>query len=226
MSQDDHEDSRNERSSSKRKSTNSVGSENGINSKKKRTSNASITSTKSNVSQKSRTSTATKHRYPGAEYSPSEELVAQSKSGATHHTLLSGLLEEVLEQEKNALLSFSESAAAKSIHGKKYIFESVDQVLYELAEDVRRSVTQDIVFEPELAKSERSEIKPLLEAKRLLEEHSQRLEAYEGDVAKLVAEQDLWLGGQLINDKIAALPKVSSTMLSFNVLFFCFFCVL
>lgn len=184
---------------------------------KKRTSNASTTSAQSNASKKSKTLITTKHQYPVTEYEPSEQLLESAKSGASHQALLNALLEEVLAEERTTLSQFAQSDKAKSIHGKKYIFESLDDVLGSLLEEAN-NLPQDAHFEPELSKSERSELKPLLETKRLLEEHSRKLEVYENNIEKLVVDHDLWLGGQVVQDKLDSIPKVCCTLLHTCVL--------
>lgn len=208
FSYEELDESRNERPSLKRKSLTSVSSEVANSGKKKRTSNASTASTKSNASQKAKTVTATKHRYPTVDYEPSEQLLLESKSSTDHHTLLSSLLEEVLAEERKSLTEFAQSTQAKTIHGKKYIFESLNDVLASLAEDVNQNFLPEASFEPELSKAERAELKPLLETKRQLEAHSHKLDAYIADIDRFVADNDLWLGESVVKEKLDGIPKV------------------
>lgn len=201
--------SKNDRSNSKRKSLSSVSSVN-TSAKKKRTSNASTASAKSSASSKSKTAVVTKHHYPVVAHELSEELTTASKSSTSHHALLNELLEGLVTEERSTLNTFAQSTQAKAIHGKKYIFESLDDVLNGLVQEVNQNLPQDVSFEPELSKAERAELKALQETQRALQEHSRKLEVYEGDVNKLVRDHDLWLGSQVVAEKLASIPKVTS----------------
>ena len=178
--------------------------------KKNRISNVSTTSSTSRSGKsKTKTSTTQKHHYPSTVFSPSEDLLNSWSNNKDHSSILKSLVEEIVAEERQTLNSHAQSDQSKAINGRKYIFESLDAVLSELPDMINQHCTDGIVFEPELKKSARTDLRELLESRRLLSQHSLKLQQYEENISKLAENYDLWLGSDMVTEKSKAALKVS-----------------
>lgn len=189
-------------STSSKKSRTSVASSRG--------SKVSTGSVKSNNS-KNKTQMVQKHHYPSSLCDPSVELLEHMRQGSHHRQIFTKLVDEIVESERNTIQAYALSENAKSLKGRKHIFETLDSVMETWASEVHNLCPESVVFEPEISKAERSELKPLHETKLALEKHSQKLGQFENDFKRLAQEYDIWLGSEIVMSKL----EHAATLVSF-----------
>lgn len=212
LSYDDVEEPRKDSGAKRKGSQNDTS----ISSKKSRTSGASARSNASAGSHsksshsKSKTQTAQKHHYPTSSYELSAELL---DSGKRHQGVLSDLVDEIATAERRTLQAYARSEQSRTLKGKKHIFESMDAVLKDMATEVHKLCPPEVVFEPEVPRAERSQLKPLQDTKRLLEQHSHKLELFENNIAHLAKEYDLWLGSDAVAERLEHAAQVGASVL-------------
>ena len=113
-----------------------------------------------------------------------------------------------MKNEIGVLSKYFNSEDGSSVRSKKQIFEAVSDVLSQLDRAIDIDCPSDAVFEPELTKSERAEMLPLKETKRLLELHSAKLAQYDADLSVLAKDYDLWQSANVVNELVRSNVKV------------------
>jgi transglutaminase/protease-like cytokinesis protein 3 len=213
------EEEKTDRTKLKRKSNNASLDETEGSSKKRgsNVSSMSIASNKSSASNKSTkssksvtsTKTARKHHYPTTQYELSEELRDQVVNNAQHGVIFRQLVDEIASGEYQTLEAhLNPSAASQSISGRRHIFNSLATVLSDLVTFVDQDCPDNATFAAEHTKADLAEIKALQQTKKLLQQHSDKLQSFENNISALAEEHDLWVGTEAITTKVKAAVKV------------------
>lgn len=158
---------------------------------------------------------ATAH-YPKSEFDASSTRITD-KEGFVN------VIKAISENEKIGLKEIFEAPEEKSktATSKKIIYEALLHVLDNLPEEVDKYSDNNIKFEPELTREEKSTIKSKRKHLEQLQQYSNKLARYEANLEELKEDTSLWLGDAPVNNdvcnKIIVLLKFLFIFLFFTI---------